>query len=501
MSVPRFRISILFICVLIFILGSCKKYLEAYSQNKSFVQSAADLDELLVGEGYARLYSDPPWYLFLMDDDVEAGLPSGIRSPLLQDGFYSWLPDPRLVEGQFTSASDQDIFFNGIYRNISRLNIILFNVPLIKDKDGSAAALRRISGEAHFLRAFYYYMLVNVYGKPYALNTASADFGIPLKLESPIEDKFFARNSVKQVYDQIEKDLLDAEQKLEGFNVNSRVRANQVAVWALLSRIYLYEEEYEKSVDYAGKLVGNRDYQFVDLARFTPGEDFGSRKSPELVFTMGGPTVPSVVSIDDENPLAEFYQASSELLACYAPEDLRLGIFYNQNSNGMLRPAKKQSFNVNDTYISDAWTIRLPEVYLNMAEALAVMGKSQEAIDVLQELRKNRFKPEHLTAITVSGKALVDLVREERRRELSFEGHRWFDLRRYAVNAKYPFTKTIRHKHVSYGNNGYFYDGYYQLNEYAQDKAAYIVPIARDEIEFNNGVLMNEQRPARQLMH
>ncbi len=84
--------------------------------------------------------------------------------------------------------------------------------------------------------------------------------------------------------------------------------------------------------------------------------------------------------------------------------------------------------------MKDEYVIRLPEILLNKAEALAALGRNEEAINTIQELRKKRFRPEHLTAITETGAGLVQFIREERRRELCFEWHRWFDLRRYAVN-------------------------------------------------------------------
>ncbi|ULT41616.1 RagB/SusD family nutrient uptake outer membrane protein [Niabella defluvii] len=52
----------------------------------------------------------------------------------------------------------------------------------------------------------------------------------------------------------------------------------------------------------------------------------------------------------------------------------------------------------------DQVTIRLPEICLNKAEALAILGQSAEAIATLQELRKSRFKPEDLTRINMDGR-------------------------------------------------------------------------------------------------
>src|SRR5690606_19656444 len=138
-------------------------------------------------------------------------------------------------------------------------------------------------------------------------------------------------------------------------------------------------------------------------------------------------------------------------------------------------------------------------MYLNKAEALAILNRTNEAHTALNEVRKYRFTAANLPVVTETGEALVNLIRDERRLELCFEGHRWFDLRRYAVNEKYPFSKSIIHRSVAYVGNRFEDNGYYELNPYDQDQAAWIVPIADDEIEFNLGSLTNLPRPERPL--
>ena len=144
--------------------------------------------------------------------------------------------------------------------------------------------------------------------------------------------------------------------------------------------------------------------------------------------------------------------------------------------------------------------MRIAEIYLNKAEALAVLGRNGEAISTLQELRKNRFSTTP-PGPPAGGEELVKFIRDERRRELCFEGHRWFDLRRYAVNSKYSFTKSIRHNSYAYNAALESYvQGYYELKPYPQDAAAYVVPLHPLEIEFSRKTLSNQERPARPLI-
>lgn len=493
------RIIFIFCILLLVGSSSCKKFLATYSQNKSFVESADDLDEILVGEGYENYTNRTPFFINAMDDDALMGRPVGSFTNFLFSGFHFWQPDPRIDNQGKVFSNDE--FFNRIYKHISRANIILYNVPLLRSKGEPADKLQRISGEAHYLRAHYYFMLVNVYGKPWQQASATSDYGVPLKAESPVEDKFFSRSTVQQVYDQILADLQAAEKELEGQNITTPVRASLAAVQGLLSRVYLYQEAYEKVISYSDKLLNNPRYKLSDLNNYVAGADFNTRTSTETIFTMGYPIIGNMMFISMDQPLTEFYYVSDDLASSYSNEDLRLTAFYSRDSESKLRCVKSHNVNPTTTDVSDSWLIRLSELYLNKAEALAMLGRDQEAITTLQELRKARFKPGDLTSISSTGEILVNFIRDERRRELAFEAHRWFDLRRYGVNSKYPFGKTIRHNSYAYGPGGFFLEGYYELKPYDQDKAAYVVPICRDEIEYNSGNLKNEDRPQRALKH
>lgn len=494
-GLPGFRIMIPLLCVLAISSISCKKFLASYSQNQAFIEKATDLDEILIGEGYAGGISSD--FQHIMDDDAEIAKSDLTRYWVLNTtGFHYWQSNPNMnSEGKEFGL---DGFYAKTYKQIATINVVLHNAPLLRAKGEPADTLQRIVGEAYFLRAFYYFVLVNVYGKPFTPNTAANDFGVPLKTDPAVEDRFFSRSAVKKVYDQILLDLLEAETALKGFNQSSPIRPNQAAVHALLSRVYLYMEDYEKAVAYANKVIDNPRYQIVDLNKYVAGTDVITRSSPEVVFTMGLPVVPSLADIYLGYYFGDMYLLSDDLSSIYTTKDLRLKAFLFTTSKGDLKIAKKRKQFPNIiTDVSDRWLLRLSELYLNKSEALAMLGRDAEAIEALQVLRKLRFKEDDLTNITGSGEALVNFVRDERRRELCFEGHRWFDLRRYAVNSKYPFSKTIRHVSYAFTGSGYAQNGYYELKPYDQDKAAYIVPIIREEIEFNNGLLTNEQRPAR----
>jgi tetratricopeptide (TPR) repeat protein len=493
------RIWIFLFCILCIGTPSCKKFLATYSQNNSFIESAADLDELLVGDAYIDQYAaSTPEMLYSMDDDVAAMIPTSMNYLSQSTGFHYWQAQPRIDSDGKVGNTDK--FFNDMYSMIARINTIIHNVSLLREKGEPAPALNRISGEAHFLRALYYFMLVNTYGKPYKTATASSDFGIPLKIDPAIKEQFASRSSTKQVYDQIVADLLVAEKDLVGANESSTIRANQAGAQALLSRVYLFMENYEQAVHYADQVINKEKYIITNLNAHPAGKDFLNRNAPEVIFTMGANRTANVMMLHMDIPSIPAFRASDDLMQGYSQEDLRLQVFFVQNSNGHMRVAKKREV-MNSTVddVSDTYLIRFSEVYLNKAEALAALDRFEEARNILQEFRKHRFKPGELPPVAADGAALVNTIRDERRLELCLEVHRWFDLRRYAVNARYPFSKSIRHRSVVYAGNKYVDNGYYELGPYEQDAAAYIVPIANDEIAFNQGLLTNEPRPERPL--
>ena len=79
-------------------------------------------------------------------------------------------------------------------------------------------------------------------------------------------------------------------------------------------------------------------------------------------------------------------------------------------------------------HVSDIYTLRIAEGYLNLAEAYAMEDNFQGANQYLRLLRESRIR--NYVHTTYTGEKLVEEIRLERRRELCFEGHRWFDLRR-----------------------------------------------------------------------
>ena len=195
----------------------------------------------------------------------------------------------------------------------------------VDEDEGVQENIARIKGECHFLRGSYYFLLANFYGKPYDAATAATDPAVPIKVTPYVEDVFFQRNSVAEVYEQVEKDLLEAERLLKDIPQESLYQADVHAVRLMLSRMYLYMCNYEKAMEYAS-LVVEEGPALGDLNGFA-GEQFLTPDLSEIIFSMGTNSLAENVAFTGGEPAGNDFSISSELYAAYDPtnsHDLRL---------------------------------------------------------------------------------------------------------------------------------------------------------------------------------
>lgn len=480
----------------------CSKFMEKDSQDLSYVKNASQLEEILNGEAYEKhvlpesnplnYFSGEEYYFSwanLMDDDVAERVTdySYGDGRTYNFGFYTWQRNP-FVMRDFTPYEDN--MWPRMYKLINAANIVIKQTELLND---DPARLKRIKGEAEFLRAGYYFQMVNFYAKAYNKATAAVDPGVPLKITEYVEDKFFTRSTVDSVYQQIVSDLASAENDLSDGRYVSYYHADINAVNLLQSRVYLYMQDYEKALQAADKVIARKP-QLSNLAAHKPQTSFFSGGSPETIFTMGGNSLPYIMEPDNPETLAP----SDELLSLYKAGDYRRDVFFTTDYLGKSRYAKVywDYYNMKPEIFSDNFFLRNAEAYLNKAEALAMLGNEGEARKTIDILRKTRIAPAYFSATVATGSGLVNAVREERRRELCFEGHRWFDLKRYAVNEKYPFSRTIIHTYSECQSGGVPYVA--ATLKLLPNDPAYVIPIPQAAISFNQGSLIqNPERPDR----
>ena len=392
-------------------MTSCDKYLDVTPKNvismddmESIKQSLASFLRNIRDDGWSSLPSSP----FQGNTyGIVAYTEEWDLSQLAENDFTD--DEKRICD--WRNESNQSLW-GKYYSPIGFLNLIIHEA---KTAEGDKTMRDYVMGEAYAMRAYIHFMLVNLYGKPYNeenLNTKA----VPLKLNSNTEDAP-SRNTVAEIYAAIESDIVEAGKRLnvEKWDVGFNYRFTTTALKAFRSRLYLYMQKWSESLN-ASKEVLEINKELVDLSQTTMPNNYQS--------------VESIMALEYSS--ADINRAiyiSTDLYNLYNSNDYRRrNRFYTSEGSGRYTVRKGGS----NEY---ACTFRTGEIYLNAAEAACQDDNLIDAKDYLLQLKAKRFNAtgyaEEETKVEAMDKdELLQEIYDERYRELAFEGHRWFDLRR-----------------------------------------------------------------------
>ncbi|MGE0079569.1 MAG: RagB/SusD family nutrient uptake outer membrane protein [Bacteroidales bacterium] len=427
---------ILFSLIISLVLPSCDNFLtEAPKLSQSSdltLSSYAGLNNSVAG-AYSPL-ADGTWYgaFYVLDAEMRAGnatIPSNSqftsgRMMLAHDLSYN----PTSTSGLWGYA----------YYVISAANNVIDNLEGKESLEVSAQDLNNLKAECLFLRALAHFDLVRLYATSYAKNSAA--LGIPIILHT---DKTAteqpARNTVAEVYAQIIADLLEAESIIDPDYVRDNVSdpkatATLPAIQALLSRAYLYSQQWQLAADYATKVINNTSYNLWSAAEYSSvwGKDIAGNGG-EVIFEIYG----AQANAYDEYWEGPAYMTSpdgysdcaahTDLLAIYDAADIRGTLFRTDadNASGAFWTTKYIGKGIATPDLNNVIVLRLSEMYLNRAEAI-VNGAVVAGVTALADVNAVVTR-RGLTAYSSVG---ADVVFSERRKELAFEGHLWFDYAR-----------------------------------------------------------------------
>lgn len=520
--------NIIALGIVALILGACdSSFLKEYSQDLSRPTTATDLEELLMGDclmplGYInienynlQIQNTNYAVLHFMGDELQenisvSGRPEPTTTAPEYYSFFTWQRNTFVdYEGRESYTSNEANYWNLAYEKIDRCNMVLGQADEMSFSNNEDKLLvQHTKGECHYLRASYYLTLVNLYGKPYTPATASQTPGVPIKTTNYIEDKAYSRNSVAECYDQIVSDLSAAEQELADVDKPQTIyHVGLTAVYILRSRVALYMQDWETARHYA-TLALEKNSSLQNMVGWDKTQYPISSANPEVVYSNGSSCFGNLIyerpgsesdSYDTNSPV---FEVSDHLVALFDKNDGRRGGYINSDDDVTYHrwayhkiDDSRANFGVYKS-VSDVFSIRTAEAYLNLAEADAQLGNDKEANDYLNRLRRTRIA--NVADLNLSGQDLINAVREERERELCFEGHRWFDLRRYMVDARYPYTKTIEHTFTTYKYQNYEYKKQYtKYFRLEKNDDAYTLNIPKNIRDFQNSIGSNV-RPDRQ---
>lgn len=412
------------------LLGSCGDFLKEESQSEVIPKTTEDFSELLVGSGYPDGNGPSLAKLALMDDDCsffftffnngEANPYIGSNDAINMSSYYTWQPTESDLDGAGTqiNTTASNTEYAKFYTNIMGCNAVL---DQIDDAVGEQKDRDRVKAEALAVRALLYFQLVNIYGEPYNYNKDA--LGVPLKLTADLKQEMMARATVKQVYeDCIVPDLQEACRLMDPLLIRRKnYHINQPAIHILLSRVYLYMERYQDCIDEVNKAEeqGARLMNLnKELETVMNVEDFSfvSYDNPEMEWIFGSSC------FNQNSPYCP--GTNPEFRALFDEEnDLRFKYFsLKADDHNNVYPKPYAALNLNQS-------LRFGEAYLNRMEANALLHNDAEALKQLNDFRRTRIK-DYQDVTGLSGQKLLNEIRTERRKELCYEGQRWFDLRR-----------------------------------------------------------------------
>lgn len=339
-----------------------------------------------------------------------------------------------------TSPSFNDVW-EGHYQAINRSNQALRYLPLLDKADASLKS--RLEGEAKFLRAFSYFILVRSYGDIPLVNRV---------FENTEEDRamVFTRKPKAEIYAFIESDLqaaiatLPEKSAYSGSNIG---RASKGAAYALLAKVALYQKKWQQVIDNCDKVVGySLTPNFQDIYKVS-GEN-----NAESIFEIqgkGGPGQPGIKQYSQVQGARGaggwgwgFNTPSQNLVDAFNAEgdterrDATIIIKPTTLYDGRVVPATVENSYYNYKAYSSAFTgeefsdaniryLRYSEVLLMKAEALNELGQTSNAANFINQVR-NRAGLANTTAVSQADMRIA--IYKERRLELAMEHDRWFDI-------------------------------------------------------------------------
>lgn len=305
--------------------------------------------------------------------------------------------------------------WRGYYHTIYIANYVIEHRDEITN--ATRDEVNQLVGESYMLRAYCHFLLVNLYAEPYTHCQPSTTRGVPMQLVADV-NAIPGSSSVEAIYQQVLSDVAEAEKYLhvETWEEGTNYRFNKISAQALRARTYLYMGEWQKALT-AAKAVMEAHGELEDLNTSTTLPN--SYKSVE-----------SIVALEkfSGNLFTVIDMPAPDFLNLYRTGDQRRTKFYKRvtSSTYNLQKGGDDEFSC---------SFRSAEAYLTAAECAARLGNTAEAIDFLKPLLQKRLNAtalqDELDLVTpMTQEALIAEILDERARELAFEGHRWYDLRR-----------------------------------------------------------------------
>lgn len=451
-------------------ISSCDDFLSEVPDNRTQIDTPEKISELLV-----TAYPKTTYFVIAetMSDnifDTEVKTNANISN----EQSFNW---------EMQTQIDKDTengFWTGSYEAIAAANQALVSI----EKLGSPTSLNPQKGEALITRAYNHFMLVSLWGNRYNPATAATDLGVPYITEP--ETALLAqykRNTVKEVFDLVEKDLIEGMKYITSNYKEPKYHFNVDATKAFACRFYLIKGDWDKVLEYSEGLGSKptklRNYTAFNAAAFAqmPIDYSKSEQDTNLLINFPNSTANRAASYRFAFPSLKSDELLGTLTNMWGKANLINANGYYYGGSNVFIPKLYEYFKFTNVTagVGEAYTGTVlfsnDEMYLNRIEALVMKNRFSEvntelgyflgtrtsgynpATDILDETRvvakypviANEFTPFY--ALTDVQTSYIKAIAEARRRDFMREGLRWFDVRRFNLVVEHntlEFGKVVR---------------------------------------------------------
>ncbi len=368
-------------------------------------------------------------------------------------------------------------------------NILYYGQKLLEKFPEHEAEIKKHFGYAYFARALAIFDLCNCYAMPYGYTPDASHLGVVAIDYIPGFEDRLSRHTIKVCYERIIKDL---NSSLECFGNDDLENPNYIsglACEALLARVYLYMGDYANAAKYSSIVMAKvplaKHDEYVGMfrkAQENPGEGifrlntYDNGNGMRALYNPTGnqklePAAEFMAKFDDNDARGQLftYTGEKEDGATYEGKRFTTVCKYLPVKSGVSDEKNRRS---------DFFVLRASEMYLIHAEALC-NGESQDLNAAAEDIKALRARalgttPDKIAFSWASAKDLDTIIQEERTKELCFEGHRFFDIKRRMENITRPQSTTSKTKSLTWPD------------------IHYALPICQLELQANDYMVQNE---------